>query len=133
MAAMEQRKSFRLKHWMEVEWSLPGTPFKGLGKIYNLSITGIKLEIDQRLDKPLSQRLSLRVPSIPALPHSAEIMWAKPRGDNKGLLCGARFLEHLTVNGEWKAWMESNILKLAEASDNMILKKYLGHAEEEDY
>lgn len=92
-----KRKAFRVRRSFYVKWALLGGALRGEGKVTNISLSGISMEIYTPYEPPLGQKMLVEAfvkdMTIPE-PRRAEVVWVKKLlGGMKGVECGLKFLE----------------------------------------
>ena len=123
---INSRDSFRLRKFIDVFWSVPQQKVEGMGKIFNISLTGMSFETDKLFKPDHGMIINFSDAQIPPLPVKGKLVWFKKVGESKNhYQCGVRFVKDSKLNRQWVQWMQDNILKLADSGDNKILKRYL--------
>ena len=132
--SLEGRRHFRLRRHLNVNWSIDAQGLQGAGKIYNISLSGIAFETDKPFKASQSVIFQLQSDEIKALPVNVSLRWWRPvLSGGRGYLCGVAFISDVIggYDPAWDQWIKENYNQLAETLDHEMLKKFLGHGEEE--
>ena len=129
---INNRGSFRLRKPIEISWSVPEQKTEGMGRILNISRSGLNFETDRLFAPDHGMTVRFKSAEISPLPSQGIIVWFRKVGKaNEHLQCGIRFPQESTYSPAWIQWMEDNVLKLADTGDNKILNHYLSIEEQE--
>jgi hypothetical protein len=131
------RTYFRLRRHIDLYWKVDVQKFGQKGKILDLSLSGLKMEIFGDLVLKSTDKnktiIYLNSAEIPNLPAEGKIRWFKPISDGKGYVCGISFIKPSSgYPPQWRKWMEDNIAQLADAADNKIIGNYLDFEKDPD-
>lgn len=124
---MEGRQYFRLRKELPLVWGVAEQGVEGQGSITDISLTGMQFKTDKPFSPQHGLVMAFKSDQIPSLPNHGKLVWFRKRQSNNTTIytCGVKFEREDGFHPAWRQWMEENILKLADAADNSILRRYL--------
>jgi PilZ domain len=123
---ISDRQSFRLRKQLELAWSVPDQKINGEGTIFNISRSGMLFVTDRLFVPEHELIMGFSVKGVPSFPPKGKLVWFRKVGEDQShYQCGVKFLNDLAANPAWIAWMEENILKLADVGTANILEHFL--------
>ena len=121
----ENRRHFRLKHYMDVNWNVHGQEEAGEGTVFNLSLSGALFQTD-KVFKPADNCVVLlksQNADAPFEEKKGRLMWFKRISTPEDRFqCGIQFLDQGT-DLKYQQWIDERITQLSEATDVNILSK----------
>ena len=88
----DTRKSIRVKEKEKIEWQIKDSPFKGSGKIRNISKSGMLLETNSNLEPKGDFFIFHPNLKTDYIPDSGRLIWRKKKKNrSKSWLCGIEF------------------------------------------
>ena len=126
---LENRRHFRLKHLMDVNWFVDGNKAEGEGTVINISESGALLFTD-KVFKPQDKNVLLLAPQVgdnwAFAPKKGKVVWLRRiNSPQPRYQCGIEFLAEDKLDMKFKRWLNEEILKLGEASNINILNNYI--------
>ena len=119
----ENRRHFRLREFLDVNWSLADQGISGEGTVVNISMSGLLLQTD-RFFAPLENAIlsiGSEMENLPFIPKKGKIVWSRQiRAPKERLLCGVEFLNDNSDNS-FQEWYQEKVTRLSEAGNANIL------------
>lgn len=113
----ESRRHFRIQENLPIHWKLSELNFQGIGRIRNLSLSGMLLETDRiytRAGECVYDFESFVKGISDFLPSKGRLIWHRPTASGK-FLCGIEFIDpEQTVVGQLKTRVEKAMVKMAQ-------------------
>ena len=121
---LNNRRHFRLKHHMDVDWEVSGQADAGHGSVLNLSLSGAFLQTD-KVFKPTDHCvISLKAQdtaNAPFIEKQGKLMWFRRiQTPHERYQCGIQFLNS-EGDAAYAQWIENQIKQLSETSNMNIL------------
>ena len=106
---LDSRKHRRSATEIPVRWSVDAQGVGGDGVLLDISVTGARLRIAQRLQWTAGATFALSASDVPMLPPEARLRWFRCLDRRNSLfLCGLLFSEHVNAN-TWADWLASEL------------------------
>ena len=122
---LENRRHFRVREILDIQWSVEGQEAKGEGKILNLSTSGILLQTDKVFKISQECVVSVSTPEGPLALKKGKVVWFRKIADGKKYVLGIEFLKKVAYDKSLNDWVEGKITLLAQAGDAKIINNYL--------
>lgn len=125
----DNRRHFRLKEFVDINWKVGHQAEEGEGTILNISSSGALLQTDKVFTPSDNCVMSIAAPygeSLPFSPKKAKVMWfRRVHTPQERYQCGVQFLETGGYDKDFQQWLEERVTKLSEAANANILNNYI--------
>lgn len=122
----DNRRHFRLKHFLDVNWGVESQEASGEGTVLNVSLSGLFLQTDKTFKPSDNCVISVKLDSQDGLPFvekKGKLMWFRRiHTPQERFQCGLQFLDEGN-DFKFKQWMDNQVTQLGEASNVNILGK----------
>ena len=122
---LENRRHFRLRKYLDVNWKVNGQEDVGEGTVLNISTSGLLFQTDKVFQASDNCELSLELipgEGRPVTIKKGKLMWFRRiRTPQERYQCGVQFLDKNAFDKDFQQWLDEEITRLSEASNINIL------------
>ena len=127
---LENRRHLRFRLLIDVEWSMPDQGTSGPGRIFNISSSGIQLEVNSSgplNHSPILLKMELiEGDKVRVFNKKGKILWFyKINNPNFNYKCGVEFIDKTGLDKDFNNWIESKTTELYQTLDVHILNNYI--------
>jgi len=119
----ENRRHFRLREYLDVNWKVEGQEVSGKGLVVNISSSGLLFQTD-RVFKPSDECVLIIESESEILPFTAKkgkLMWFRRiNTPQERFQCGIEFLKD-KPDDNFEKWLSMKLEQLSQAGDASIL------------
>lgn len=126
---LENRRHFRLRRIIDVDWYVGDYKAEGQGVVLNISQSGALLYTD-KVFRPQDKNEVLIAPAskeqLNFAPKKGKVVWLRRiDAPEPRFQCGIEFLSTEQEDRRFRDWLNEEVLKLGEASNINILNNYI--------